>query len=87
MLNVKINTASLLALDTSRGKKEGYPLGTRRRTLQEEPQEAGKTWLEVSWLVEDRIGWRTFLDALCSIGRNDDNDGNKDRGALVWLRS
>ena len=47
-------------------RKRGRPLGTWRRTVEEEMKEAGKTWNELSWLAQDRDEWRSFVVALCS---------------------
>ena len=38
----------------------------RRRTLDEEMREAGKTWNELSWLAQDRDSWIKTVGALCS---------------------
>jgi len=46
-------------------RKRGRPLGTWRRTVEEEMREAGKTWNELSWFAQDRKGWRDFVGALC----------------------
>ena len=48
----------------------------RRRTVEEEMKMAGKTCIELGWLVQDRAGWlvqdragwRRFVGALCSSG-------------------
>ena len=51
------------------GKRgRGRPLGTWRRTIEAEMEEAGKNWSEIRWLVHDRPEWRSFVDALRSIG-------------------
>ena len=47
-------------------RKSGRPLVTWRRTIEQEKKAAGKTWNEVSWLAQDRDGWRKFVGALCS---------------------
>ena len=38
----------------------------RRRTLDEDMREAGKTWNELSWLAQDRDSWIKTVGALCS---------------------
>ncbi|XP_039281616.1 uncharacterized protein LOC120350810 [Nilaparvata lugens] len=48
------------------------PKITWKRTIQTEMGKAGKTWLEVKALARDRVGWRTFSEALCS-SRSDRN--------------
>ena len=47
-------------------RSRGRPLGTWRRTLEEDMKEAGKTWNELRWLAQDRSGWRALVGALCS---------------------
>ena len=55
------------------GKRgRGRLLGTWRRTGEAEMEEAGKTWNELRWLAHDRSGWRSFVDALCSTGSEED---------------
>ena len=44
----------------------------RRRTVEEEMKMAGKTCIELGWLVQDRAGWRRFVGALCSSGSEED---------------
>ena len=52
---------------TPQGKRtKGRPQGTWRRTVDEERTKAGKTWNELRWLAQDRVGWRAFVGALCS---------------------
>ena len=53
-------------------RKRGRPLGTWRRTIEEEMKAAGKTWNEVSWLAQDRDGWKKFVSALCSTRSEED---------------
>ena len=53
-------------------RKRGRPLGTWRRTVEEEMKEMGKTWNEVGWLAQDRDGWRRLVGALCSTGSEED---------------
>ena len=48
-------------------RKRDRPLGTWRRTVEEEMREVGKTWNELGWLAQDRDGWRKFVGAVCSI--------------------
>ncbi|KAI8493069.1 hypothetical protein Bbelb_290730 [Branchiostoma belcheri] len=58
---------------TPQGKrKRGRPLGTWRRTVEEEMKAAKKTWHEIGWLAQDRSGWRKFVSALCSTGSEED---------------
>lgn len=56
-----------LALKWNPGGKRnrGRPRETWRRTVERERAEAGKTWNELTWLAQDRSGWRKFVDALC----------------------
>ena len=49
-------------------RRRGRPLGTWRRTVENEMKEAGKTWNELTWLAQDRDAWRSFVGALCSRG-------------------
>ncbi|XP_039293351.1 uncharacterized protein LOC120353523 [Nilaparvata lugens] len=53
-------------------RARGRPKITWKRTIQTEIGRAGKTWLEVKALARDRVGWRTFSEALCS-SRSDRN--------------
>ena len=54
---------------TPSGKRNrGRPLGTWRRTIDEEARAIQKTWHEISWLAQDREAWRSFVAALCSTG-------------------
>ena len=53
-------------------RKRGRPMGTWRRTVEEEMREAGKTWNELNWLAQDRDGWRKLVGALCSSGNQED---------------
>ena len=54
-------------------RSRGRPLGTWRRTIEEEMRAEGKTWRELRWLAQDRTSWRAFVDALCSPqGGNED---------------
>ena len=54
---------------TPSGKRNrGRPLGTWRRTIDEEARAIHKTWHEISWLAQDREAWRSFVAALCSTG-------------------
>ena len=50
----------------------GRPLGTWRRIIEAEMEEAGKNWSEIRWLAQDRPEWRSFVDALRSIGGQED---------------
>ena len=45
-------------------RKRGRPMGTWRRTIEEEMQ--GKTWNEIGWMAQDRDAWRRHVGALCS---------------------
>lgn len=53
-------------------RKRGGPLGTWRCRIQEKLKKVRKTWYEVSQLAEDRVGWGTFVDVLCSTGDTED---------------
>jgi hypothetical protein len=53
-------------------RKRGGPLGTWRRTVEDEMASAGKSWNETSWLAQDRDGWRRFVGALCSTRSEED---------------
>ena len=54
---------------TPGGKRgRGRPRETWRRTIEREREEGGKTWNEINWLAQDRLGWKKFVNALCSSG-------------------
>ena len=53
-------------------RKRGRPLGTWRRTVEEEMREAGKMWNELGWLAQKRDAWRRFVGALCSSRSEED---------------
>lgn len=46
-------------------RKRGRPKQTWRRTIADEAKNIGKTWSEVKREAQDRIRWRTTVDALC----------------------
>lgn len=48
-------------------RKVGRPKTTWRRTVVNEAKSADKQWLEVKALAKNRIRWRQFVDALCSL--------------------
>ena len=51
-------------------RRRGRPMGTWRRTMDEEAKATNKTWHEIRWLAQDREAWRNFVAALglCSTG-------------------
>ena len=51
-------------------RKRGRPMGTWRRTIEEEMQ--GKTWNEIGWMAQDRDAWRRHVGALCSVRSPED---------------
>ena len=53
-------------------RNRGRPLGTWRRTIEEEMKAAGKTWRELRWLAQDRTAWRRLVGALCSSRSQED---------------
>ena len=53
-------------------RKRGRPLGTWRRTIEEEMKIMGKTWNEIGWLAQDRDGWRRLVGAFCSTRSEED---------------
>ena len=56
------------------GKRHrGRPLGTWRRTIEDEMETAGKTWNELRWLAQDRSEWKKFVGALCSPQRGSED--------------
>ena len=58
---------------TPQGKrKRGRPKTTWRRSIEAEAKVAGLTWGQLEQKAQDRGGWRTLVDDLCSV-RNDRN--------------
>ena len=58
---------------TPQGKrKRGRPKTTWRRSTEAEAKVAGLTWGQLERKAQDRGGWRTLVDDLCSV-RNDRN--------------
>ena len=58
---------------TPQGKrKRGRPKTTWRRSTEAEMKDAGLTWGQLERKAQDRGGWRTLVDDLCSV-RNDRN--------------
>ena len=56
------------------GKRHrGRPLGTWRRTIEDEMETAGKTWNELRWLAQDRSEWKKFVGTLCSPQRGSED--------------
>ena len=53
-------------------RRRGRPLGTWRRTIEEEIKKAGKTWQEIEQMAQDREEWRGFVSALCSTRSEED---------------
>jgi len=53
-------------MGSTREEAQRGPLGTWRRTMEEEMAIVGKTWNEISWLAKVRDGWRRFIGELCS---------------------
>ena len=47
-------------------RRRGRPLGTWRRTVENELKVTGNTWTEIERIAQDRDGWRRFVGALCS---------------------
>ena len=48
-------------------RRRGRPKTTWKRTVVDEASKAGKTWIEVKALAQNRTRWRHFVDALCSL--------------------
>ncbi|XP_054279259.1 uncharacterized protein LOC128997645 [Macrosteles quadrilineatus] len=48
-------------------RRRGRPRMTWRRTIEEEIRDAGKNWREVRALAANRVRWRCFVEALCSV--------------------
>jgi hypothetical protein len=48
-------------------RSRGRPWTTWRRTILEEIRHQGKTWNEVKVLAKNRVRWRNFVRALCSL--------------------
>ena len=48
-------------------RTRGRPRTTWRRTIFEEIRHQGKTWNEVKVLASNRVRWRNFVRALCSL--------------------
>ena len=53
-------------------RRRGRPLGTWRRTMEEEMAAMGKTCNKIQWLAQDREGWKSCVGALCSSGSEED---------------
>ena len=58
--------------DIAKAALEWNPQGTRprttwRRTILAEIRRQGKTWKEVKVLARNRVRWRNFVGALCSL--------------------
>ncbi len=47
-------------------RKRGRPRQTWRRSILDEAGAEGKQWKEVKALAQNRVRWRSFLDALCA---------------------
>ena len=62
--HLAISRVELFAQGT---RKVGRPKITWKRTVVNEAKAAGKQWLEVKALAKNRIRWRQFVDALCSL--------------------
>jgi ribonuclease HI len=49
------------------GRREGgRSKRTWRKTVEEGVEKAGKAWKEVGALIQNRVRWISFLEALCS---------------------
>ncbi|KAJ4438357.1 hypothetical protein ANN_14299 [Periplaneta americana] len=48
-------------------RKRGRPRKTWKQSIEEEVERYGKSWKEVKWMAGDRVRWRNFTAALCSI--------------------
>jgi hypothetical protein len=62
------NAVERIVLDWNpKGKrKSGKPKQTWRRSVMEEVQREGRTWMEVEKLATDTNRWESFMEALCS---------------------
>ena len=47
-------------------RRRGRPRQTWRRSVLDEASAAGKQWKEVKALAQNRVRWRSFIDALCT---------------------
>lgn len=47
-------------------RKRGRPKMSWRRTIEEEAKAEGKTWKEIKALANNRVRWKSFVNALCS---------------------
>jgi hypothetical protein len=58
---------------TADGKrKRGRPKETWRRTVEREMKDQNLTWDKIARRASDRENWRTFVEALCTNGCNED---------------
>jgi hypothetical protein len=48
-------------------RRRGSPKITWRRTIEDEIRGTRRPWNEVKGIAGDRITWKLFMDALCSI--------------------
>ena len=60
------------ALNWTPPGERGRPLGTWRRTVEEEMKIAVETWIELGWLIQNRPSSRRLVGALCSSGSEED---------------
>jgi hypothetical protein len=47
-------------------RRRGRPKKTRKRIVEEEVRDQGKRWQEVKAVAKNKVGWRSFVKALCS---------------------
>jgi hypothetical protein len=48
-------------------RRRGKPKRTWRRTIKDAIRSSTRSWNEVKGIAGDRIAWKIFMDALCSI--------------------
>jgi len=63
---VDCTTRQALKWNPQGKRRRGRPYNSWRRDLEAERRRLGVTWEEVERLAEDRAGWRTLINGLCS---------------------
>ena len=59
-------TKQVLTWNPQGRRKRGRPRTTWRRTTEQEMKKEGLTWQHLERRAQDRRGWKSFVDGLCS---------------------
>ncbi|CAI2729986.1 unnamed protein product [Schistosoma spindalis] len=51
-------------------RRRGRPKNTLRQEMEIDMRKMNKNWMEPEKKAQDRVGWRTLVCGLCSIGSN-----------------